>query len=312
MADLEVPVVDFACDEVAIRSQIHSACRRWGFFQVRGHAIEPTLSASMLSAAQRFFAQPSVQKNSIRRSSENPWGFYDSELTKNVKDWKEIVDIGPERGAQQPQWPEEPSEFREIMEVYSREAQAVARTLTRILLANLAEPAVTELDGFSNDSSFLRLNYYPVCANPAPADLALDEPASQRAGHLGISHHTDAGAVTVLQQFGPPGLQVMRDGRWHTVDVLEDALVINIGDVAQVWSNDVYPAPLHRVLANSQTERFSAAYFFNPDFDYSYAPLVADAAPAYRAINWGEFRAGRAAGDYADEGEEIQIDHYRL
>jgi hypothetical protein len=32
----------------------------------------------------------------------------------------------------------------------------------------------------------------------------------------------------------------------------------------------------------------------------------------YRPINWGEFRAGRAAGDYADMGREIRISDFRL
>jgi hypothetical protein len=34
--------------------------------------------------------------------------------------------------------------------------------------------------------------------------------------------------------------------------------------------------------------------------------------PRYRPINWGEFRARRAAGDYADLGEEVQLAHYAL
>ena len=55
-------------------------------------------------------------------------------------------------------------------------------------------------------------------------------------------------------------------------------------------------------------------FFFNPGYSTSYAPLpsTVDAqSPAhYRAINWGEFRAHRAAGDYADAGEYHQISHY--
>ena len=41
-------------------------------------------------------------------------------------------------------------------------------------------------------------------------------------------------------------------------------------------------------------------------------PTTIDAGqPArYRAIKWGEFRALRAAGDYMDRGEEIQISHH--
>jgi hypothetical protein len=29
-------------------------------------------------------------------------------------------------------------------------------------------------------------------------------------------------------------------------------------------------------------------------------------------INWGEFRARREDGGYADQGEEIQIEHYKV
>ena len=47
-----------------------------------------------------------------------------------------------------------------------------------------------------------------------------------------------------------------------------------------------------------------------------YAPLPGthgpEDPPHYRPINWGEFRAGRAGGDYADAGEEIQISHFRV
>ena len=64
-------------------------------------------------------------------------------------------------------------------------------------------------------------------------------------GSLGISHHTDAGAVTVLLQDGQPGLQVLtkggaagEEGLWHDVEAERGDLIINIGDVVQVWSND--------------------------------------------------------------------------
>ena len=64
-------------------------------------------------------------------------------------------------------------------------------------------------------------------------------------GNLGISHHTDAGAVTVLLQDGQPGLQVLRRNggkkeTWHDVEARRGDLIINIGDVVQVWSNDLY------------------------------------------------------------------------
>ena len=134
-------------------------------------------------------------------------------------------------------------------------------------------------------------------------------------GHLGISHHSDAGAVTVLLQDGRSGLQVEKEGQWYTVAADSGSIIINIGDVVQVWSNDRYKAPLHRVLASDTHTRYSAPFFLNPAFQTDYAPLQSTqrrGQALYRPINWGEFRNGRAAGDYADVGEEIQIAHYRL
>ena len=70
------------------------------------------------------------------------------------------------------------------------------------------------------------------------------------------------------------------------------------------------------MLANADYERYSAPFFYNPSYQTNYAPLpgtVSEQMPArYRPINWGEFRAGRAAGDYANYGEEIQISQFRV
>ena len=66
--------------------------------------------------------------------------------------------------------------------------------------------------------------------------------------------------------------------------------------------------------ANADAERFSAPFFFNPAYRTDYAPLPttidAEHPARYRSINWGEFRDRRAAGDYAECGEEVQIGHY--
>ena len=85
---------------------------------------------------------------------------------------------------------------------------------------------------------------------------------------------------------------------------------------AEVWSNDRYVAPVHRVKAQRSLERYSAPFFFNPSYETNYAPVsgtVTDVTPAkYRPINWGEFRLGRFRGDFADVGTEVQISDFLL
>ena len=306
-----VPVISLEDPAAAsTRAELDAACREWGFFQAVDHGIDADLTRRVLREMSRFFARPADEKRRIERTAENPWGYYDRELTKNVRDWKEIFDVGPAADGARPQWPGDLPGFRGAMEEFFAACEALARALVGAIAANLGEAPETLTRCFDGHTSFLRLNHYPRCDDPAAAD----SPSVPARGHLGISRHTDAGAVTVLLQDDVPGLQVRRGERWHLVPPNPDALVINVGDVVQVWSNDRYPAPEHRVLADAERERYSAPFFFNPSPATDYAPLpaaCAGAPPRYRPINWGEFRAARAAGDYADFGEEVQIGHYR-
>jgi isopenicillin N synthase-like dioxygenase len=259
-----------------------------------------------------FFDQPDGAKRKISRTADNPWGYFDQELTKNTRDWKQVYDFGPADGsAITPQWPRSMPHFESAVRTYYADCERVAHRLLSALSINLGMPPADLEQHFGDaHTSFLRLNYYPVCPTPA-APEGLNTSAD---GYLGVNHHTDAGVLTLLLQSAQPGLEVFRDGRWHLVEPRRDALVVNIGDIVQVWSNDRYSAALHRVLANPHAERFSAAFFLNPSYETDYAPLptmIDDRHPArYRPINWREFRSRRAAGDYADYGEEVQITQY--
>tara|TARA_R110002072_G_scaffold4245_3_gene29963 strand:- start:4230 stop:5204 length:975 start_codon:yes stop_codon:yes gene_type:complete len=319
----DLPTINFSTlHQASTRDALDRACAEWGFFYLTRHSIDRQLVRNMLEMMQQFFALPTEQKLSVERSASNPWGFYNRELTKNRRDWKEIFDVGPDIPTEEltdarAQWPDEAAlklpGFRSCVTAFSGACEAVAQTLIQAISHNLGMPERYLSSCFGADhTSYLRLNYYPTCAQPAP----LDAPHFPASGHLGISHHTDSGAITVLLQDMQPGLQVWHDDRWHLIAPRDDALVINIGDVVQVWSNDRYRAPLHRVLAHASAPRFSAPYFYNPGYTTVYEPLpgvcTATHPPRYRPIRWSEFRARRAAGDYADQGEEVQISDYRV
>jgi isopenicillin N synthase-like dioxygenase len=308
-----VPVIDIAELE-APRSlkAIDTACKDWGFFQVTGHGIAQHAIADLLRAMREFFEQPMSVKRKILRTAENPWGYFDQELTKNTRDWKEVYDFGPADGRLiEPQWPQALPGFEPAIRNYYAQCERAAYRLLAALSINLGLPAADLERNFgAGHTSFLRLNHYPACPTPAaPAGLST---ASD--GYLGVNHHTDAGVLTLLLQDDQPGLEVFRDGVWHLVEPLRDALVVNIGDIVQVWSNDRYRAALHRVVTSPVAGRFSVPFFLNPSYETDYAPLptMVDEKnpPRYRTINWGEFRARRAAGDYADYGEEVQISQY--
>ena len=92
------------------------------------------------------------------------------------------------------------------------------------LLAAISEALGLDSDYLKNligeNTHFMVINYYPPCPNP---DLS-----------LGISDHSDKGSVTVLMQGDVSGLQVLKDGKWVTVEPIPNAFVVHLGDQVQV------------------------------------------------------------------------------
>jgi isopenicillin N synthase-like dioxygenase len=308
-----VPVIDIGqLASAAVRAAIHQACRDWGFFQVTAHGIDQAVIDEVFAVSHLFFEQPMADKRRLLRDAANPWGYFDKELTKNRQDCKEIYDFGPDSGdGRGPRWPEAPlrARFEPAVRACHAGCTALSMRLLAAIASNLGVSRQVLARGFEGGAhtSFLRLNFYPKTVPVSGGD------ADQRP--FGVGEHTDAGALTILLQDEQAGLEVQREGCWHLVEPRRDALVVNLGDIVQVWSNDRYKAATHRVLTNPAHDRYSIPFFLNPSYETTYEPLPTTVSPdrpaVYRSISWREFRGLRAAGDYADIGEEVQIHHYR-
>jgi isopenicillin N synthase-like dioxygenase len=304
-----------------IARDLAGPCAEWGVFHVVDHGIPREEIARFDRAMRRLFALPEAEKQAVRRTRENAWGYYDTELTKNRRDWKEVYDYGVERAPDAPRpahsdgcnrWPDALPELRETLLAHYRRCETLARALLRALCVGLDLAPDSLESSFQQHTSFQRLNRYAPCRDAAPPDA----PLLPERGQLAVHHHTDAGALTLLYQDEVPGLQAMRGGRLVLVEPVPDALTVNLGDMLQVWSNDRYRSPVHRVIAHPDRERYSAPFFLNPAYEAVCAPLpelLSNDAPArYRPVSWSHFRDQRSAGDYDDYGAEIQIEDYRI
>jgi isopenicillin N synthase-like dioxygenase len=307
-----VPVIDLAAPHEIVVATIAEACRDWGLFQVTGHGVAAQEIERMIATARAYFGLPREAKRKQLRSRDNPWGFYDRELTKEQRDRKEVFDIGPDAGGFAPgpddpfegatPWPDAPPALEPVMRNWFSVMSNVSARLVALIGEGLGGGGDMARAFAPAHTSYLRLNFYPL------GDPLAEETGSE--ARLGIHHHTDAGALTVLLQDGVSGLQVHHQGHWHDVEPIPGAFTINIGDMVQVWSNDLYRAPPHRVLASEGAERISIPFFYNPAYSAEIRPLIG--TPHYRPLNWGEFRRRRADGDFADYGTEVQISDWRI
>ena len=302
-------------------SAVAKACEDHGFFLLSGHGCD-TLIDAVFEQSEQFFALSKEDKQAVYRDAENPLGYYDRELTKQKRDQKEVFDFKAgghqsSNPARQTRWPEQLPEFKlTLSDFFDRFTQLSEQTMAMIFAAlGIPEADVKVLcdTGFGErHTSAARLNYYPA-EDPVPA---ADRQHVSALGDLALHHHTDPGAITLLLQDDHGGLQALSktDG-WIDVPPQTGTIVVNVGDVLQVWTNDRCTAGVHRVLpVSSQRGRYSTPFFYQPRVDALVEPWLApEEQPHYNSFSWRDYIRGRVTDNFADYGEsDIQIDRYRI
>jgi isopenicillin N synthase-like dioxygenase len=294
----KLPVVDVAdlrSSEPARRRDaaeaLGQATREAGFLYVVGHGVPPVLGARLLEQAAAFFALPLERKLALHIGrSANHRGYVppgEEVFYGGGRDRKEAFDLALDLPADDPVvragtpmmgpnvWPDLPG-FREDVDAYYRAVFALGRRLLRgfALALGLPEDA---FDAFvTKPPSQLRLVHYPH--DPGDPDGA------------GIAAHTDYECFTILLPTAP-GLEVMNgEGTWVDAPPLEGALVVNVGDLMEIWSNGTFLATSHRVRPVRE-ERFSFPLFFCCDYHTEVAPLPALVGPE-RPARYPSVRAG--------------------
>ncbi|GMP26854.1 hypothetical protein CsSME_00003119 [Camellia sinensis var. sinensis] len=79
----------------------------------------------------------------------------------------------------------------------------------------------------------------------------------------GVQIHTDSGFLTILQEDeNVGGLEVMdKSGTFVAVEPLPGTLLVNLGDIAKVWSNGRLCNVKHRVVCKEPRTRMAIASF---------------------------------------------------
>ncbi|TDH69541.1 hypothetical protein CCR75_002275 [Bremia lactucae] len=107
---------------------------------------------------------------------------------------------------------------------------------------------------FDKPMAALRLLHYA----PEKSDVAN--------GVFGAGAHTDYGLLTLLSTDLSEGLQIFYKNQWIKVPPRQDAFVVNLGDMAERFTNGIFKSTLHRVVNQSGKERYSVPFFYEPNF----------------------------------------------
>jgi len=281
MTDLTLPILDLSQLDAGadaadrFRADLRAATRDVGFFYLTGTGIPTDLEQRLHRAARDFFALDDDDKLAIDNVKSPHFRGYTrigGERTKGAVDWREQIDIGPERDAVEggpafnrligPNlWPQAQPELRAVVAEWHAALSGIARKLLRAwALALGAEESYFD-DHFGEPSTLIKIVRYPGTTNPEPQQ--------------GVGAHKDSGVLTLLWvEPGRGGLQVERDGEWVDAPPVDGAFVVNIGELLEYATNGYLKATNHRVVSpRAPHDRLSIPFFFNPALDTK-LPLI--------------------------------------
>lgn len=308
-APLSIPTVDLSLPRPAAVDLVRAAASSLGFFHVVNHPLPLPLLSRAISAFRSFNDLPPAVRSA--HYSRQPAGgvSYASNFDlfrSPAASWRDTLQIT---------WAPGPPDASRIPEACRRELVELEEEVKRVgklVMELLAEGLGAEsgrLEGMTClEGRQMVCHYYPWCPEPERT--------------RGLAEHTDPGVVTLLAQDGVGGLQVKWEGEdgqhgWVDVEPVEGALLVNVGDLLQMISNDEYKSVEHRVVANSCKEgRVSIAVFFNPgkrgetDLYGPLPELVSPEKPAlYRNFTMSEFM-----GTFFNRGlgSRCLVDYFRL
>lgn len=290
-----IPVLDFAfISDDAKRPEfiahLRHALINVGFLYLKNHTVSQDIIDRLIDYIPRLFDLPQNAKNKIAMANSPHFLGYarlGAEFTKGKTDYREQFDFAtPHETQWRPggpeylrlwgpcQWPDEDliPGFREVMEDYLLQVQALSHRFVRLLAEAFGLPSNALAKFYDSDERMQHRG--KVVKYPANDGSLTDQ---------GVGPHYDAGFLTFLLQASPhPGLQVQNlTGDWVDAPPIPGTFVVNIGKALEFVTRGLARATSHRVLSPpvGSTPRYSVPFFQNISLHARLADEVLDFPP---------------------------------
>ena len=263
----ELPIIDLTSwfkGDLDAQRQIADSMNRLfkqvGFVYLSNQGIPQDLTDSVFQVTESFFNLPEEKKQQVHYNRANFRKGYIPILVESADpsakgDFREVYDMG--LGEPFPNlWPADLPCFREILEDYSEKLLALANTIFEIFALSFNLPYDYFKSKTNKPMATFRLVNYPSMD-------AILEP-----NMLGIGTHCDCEFFTIITQNSVEGLEVKtRVDEWVKVPNIPGTVVVILGEMMARWTNNWFLPTPHRVINTSGFNRYSAVFFFAPNFD---------------------------------------------
>jgi len=283
-----------ALDRLGI--ELYEACTGVGFWSMIGHQFPREILQNAFIQAHRFHHLPLETKTNLLMDQPDwPLGGVGYMPVNNRKlparekaNLNESIVFKRDNVAvlDDNLWPGEDQlpGFREHIESYIDQIEKLAVRMLPIYARALDLDRDYFAPAFTSPLYRMRLTRYPIMPQ-------------KEADEFGIPPHVDTTFFTILAQ-NSPGLVIYSELRkcWIHAPVVEDAFIVNTGELLKQWTNDRFVSVKHFADNNTgQESRYSIPFFFNANADYRMEciPTCCDPQnpPRYPPISYLESQA---------------------
>ncbi len=306
-----VPLVDLRTDGGA--DELVAALATFGFVELAGHGIDASVIAEHRRVADAFFdlapgvkaryehPDPLANRGYRARGSEAlAYSLGDDTPADIFESFNAGRDPGPHTSTlvQPTPWPDdEVPGFRDAALAAFEAFAALASRLDRLLGEAIGLPELARRSTTGPDM-LAAIDYRPGADG---SEVSLE-------GQMRMGAHTDYTTFTLLAAEPVRGLQIVApDGEWVDVVPSPGNLLMNVGDLLAMWTNDEWPSTLHRVIPmrlGADPVRRTSAFFHYPDLDVVVEPLprfVGEGTPHYGPISVEDHELGKVGAPKTGE-----------
>ena len=310
---------DNTVERWAVVQSIAAAFRDIGFMAVQGHNIPEQVISAMREQTRLVFKRPIDEKLALPVQPTNyrgyiPLGFFTPNggggAANKHADQYEAYKLHYEMAADDPicgqcdlygpnRWPENSFALEAAVTNYWRHCDRVTDELLLAIATFFDSDPAYFKQALTMPLTNMTLLHYPPC--------------NRGADHFGIHPHKDTDLLTVLAAdlIGGLYLRPRQAKQWIEAKVPSDALIINVGDMLEIWSGGYFMSTPHKVVNESDQHRYSFPYFSVPRFDITISPRSDSMNFDRAAMRAGEVskKIWRSNWPNADSVEE-EIDPY--
>ena len=258
-------------------ADLYAALSEIGFAIIVGHGVGDEIVANMRNAVKAVFDTPRevlMQDMVVKGNYRGfvPLGYFTPNSGKGLADQYEAWKLHNETDPSNPvctacslygpnKWPNIPADVRTPIMAYWNALTEVSERLIIALCSQMGVDQNILLSYMSDPLTNMTLLNYP--------------PMPPQSDSWGIHPHKDFNLLTLLAHDPIGGLEVRnRNDEWLSADCPPNGMVLNVGDMLELWSGGRLISTPHRVFNRSGKPRQSFPYFSKPRWDVMVKPLL--------------------------------------